>query len=114
MSRMLGARRSSHASATCIGVAAKRSATSDSVAYCSGLKPPSGNISGTRFLGLVLIDNDGADLPRLRVRAQQMPVNAQVLQIAQTRPVYRHCARGPRNVGRYPKSFTVQVIVLGY
>src|SRR2546427_12350923 len=35
--RMLGARRRSHASATCIGVRPRRSATSDKIDDCSGL-----------------------------------------------------------------------------
>ena len=39
---MLGERCSSHASATCIGVAPSRSATADSVDDCSGVNPPSG------------------------------------------------------------------------
>jgi hypothetical protein len=38
--RILGARRSSQASATCIGVAPRRAATYDNVDDCSGLKPP--------------------------------------------------------------------------
>ncbi|MNT86040.1 hypothetical protein D3C72_2262830 [compost metagenome] len=42
MTRILGARCSSHAIATCMGVAPTRSATSVSVADCKGLKPPSG------------------------------------------------------------------------
>ena len=42
MSRMLGARRRSQASATCIGVALSRVATSDSAVDCNGVKPPSG------------------------------------------------------------------------
>ena len=39
---MLGERWSSQASATCIGVAPSRAATSDSVEDWSGVKPPSG------------------------------------------------------------------------
>ena len=39
---MLGDRRNSQASATCIGVASRRAATSDSVVDCKGLNPPSG------------------------------------------------------------------------
>ena len=42
ISRMLGERWSSQASATCIGVALSRAATSDSAADWSGLNPPSG------------------------------------------------------------------------
>ena len=42
ISRMLGARCSSHASATCIGVAPSSFATSDSAVDCSGVKPPTG------------------------------------------------------------------------
>jgi len=42
MSRMFGERRSSQARATDIGVASTRAATVESVADCSGLKPPSG------------------------------------------------------------------------
>ena len=41
---MLGARRSSQASAACIGVAPKGAATSDKIDDCSGLKPPSGKV----------------------------------------------------------------------
>ena len=39
---MFGERRNSQASATCIGVAPSRVATSDNVEDCNGLKPPSG------------------------------------------------------------------------
>ena len=39
---MLGARCSSQASATCIGVAPSRAATSDNVEDCNGVNPPSG------------------------------------------------------------------------
>ena len=42
MSRMLGERCSSHASATCSGVAPSLAATSDSVVDCNGEKPPKG------------------------------------------------------------------------
>ena len=42
ISRMLGARASSQASATCIGVAPRRRATSDKTDDCSGVNPPSG------------------------------------------------------------------------
>jgi len=42
ISRILGARCRSHASATCIGVAPSRAATPESVEDCSGVKPPSG------------------------------------------------------------------------
>src|SRR6516164_5061732 len=42
ISRMLGERCSSHASATCIGVPPSRPATSDRVDDCSGVTPPSG------------------------------------------------------------------------
>ncbi len=42
ISRMFGERWSSHASATAIGVAPKRSATLYSSPDCSGVNPPSG------------------------------------------------------------------------
>ena len=42
ISRMFGDLCSSQASATCIGVAFRRAATSDSAVDCSGVKPPSG------------------------------------------------------------------------
>jgi pyridoxine 4-dehydrogenase len=42
ISRMLGERCNSHASATCIEVAPRRPATSDSVVDCNGVKPPNG------------------------------------------------------------------------
>ena len=42
ISRILGARRSSQASATCIGVARRRLATSVRIDDCNGVKPPSG------------------------------------------------------------------------
>src|SRR5215510_8072754 len=42
INRMLGERFSNHASATCIGVAPSRPATSDRVDDCSGVNPPSG------------------------------------------------------------------------
>lgn len=39
---MFGERRSSHASATAIGVAPRRAATASSTSDCSGENPPSG------------------------------------------------------------------------
>lgn len=45
--RIFGERCSSHASATCIGVAPSESATACSPEDCSGVKPPSGK-NGTR------------------------------------------------------------------
>src|SRR5690606_18397124 len=40
INRIFGDRRSSHASATCMGVAFRLAATSDSVDDCNGVKPP--------------------------------------------------------------------------
>ena len=42
ISNTFGARRSSHASATCIGVAPSPAATADKSCDCSGVNPPSG------------------------------------------------------------------------
>ena len=42
ISSTFGDRRSNQASATCIGDAPSRAATSDKVVDCSGVKPPSG------------------------------------------------------------------------
>lgn len=42
ISKIFGERCNSHASATCIGVALRFAATSESVEDCSGVKPPSG------------------------------------------------------------------------
>ena len=49
MRRMCGARRSSHASATCIGVAPRRTATSDNVEDWRGVNPPSEKTARRRF-----------------------------------------------------------------
>ena len=42
INKIFGERCNSHASATCIGVAPRLVATSESVEDCSGVKPPSG------------------------------------------------------------------------
>ena len=55
ISRMLGARCSSHASATCIGVAPRDAATSFSTDDCSGVNPPSGK-NGTDIAETEVMD----------------------------------------------------------
>src|SRR5690606_930604 len=61
--RIFGERCSSHASATCIGVAPSESATACSPEDCSGVKPPSGK-NGTQAIPCCASESTSASSPR--------------------------------------------------